>query len=113
MGVTLKQSKKLSVIHLEGAIDIALASELKKLLLQAFASGRKVHVTLDGATDLDVTAVQLLWAARREAKVSGVEFALTGHAPEPVTSALSQAGFIGAAAIVESSRGSEVDSCQQ
>lgn len=113
MGVTLKQSKKLSVIHLEGAIDIALASELKKLLLQAFASGRKVHVTLDGATDLDVTAVQLLWAARREAKVSGVEFALTGHAPEPVTSALSQAGFIGATAIVESSRVSGVDSCQQ
>lgn len=97
MPVTLEQSEKSNVIRLDGAIDIALAAELKKLLLQALGSGREVSVALDGATELDVTAVQLLWAARRQAQVSGVSLALTGKAQEQVTSALRQAGFADAA----------------
>jgi 16S rRNA U1498 N3-methylase RsmE len=54
-------------------------------------------VALDGATELDVTAVQLLWAARRQAQVSAVSLAFTGKAQEQVTSALRQAGFADAA----------------
>jgi anti-anti-sigma factor len=111
--VTLEQSEDSSVFRLEGAIDIASAAELKKLFIQAFASGHEVRVDLDGTTDLDVTAVQLLWAARREAKVSGAEFAFTGQAPAPVASALRQAGFTELAAAMDGSQVSGVDSCQQ
>ena len=93
MGITLKQSKKASVIRLEGAIDIAVAAEFKKRMLEALGSGKEVRVVLDGATDLDVTAVQLIWAARRSAEVAGVAFALSGAVPESVSSALGYAGL--------------------
>ena len=93
MGIALEQSKQSSVIRLEGAIDIAAAAEFKKLLLQACRSGKEVRVALDGATDLDVTAVQLIWAARRSAEGTGVAFTLSGSVPESVSSALGYAGL--------------------
>jgi hypothetical protein len=74
--VTLEQDGALSRIRLEGAIDIGCA-----------------QVLLADATDLDVTAVELLWAARREARASTVGFAFEGQAPEPVSVALAEAGF--------------------
>lgn len=113
MPVTLEQSKKSSVIRLEGATDIASAAELKKLLLEAFGLGHEVRVNLDEAADLDVTAIQLLWAARRQAKVLGVSFAFTGQVQEQVTYALRQAGFTDAAASMDDSQVSGVESCQQ
>ena len=93
MGITLKQSKRSSVIRLEGAIDIAAAAELKILLLRACGSGKEVRVALDGATDLDVSAVQLIWAARRSAEGAGVAFTLSGAVPDCVSSALGYAGL--------------------
>jgi anti-anti-sigma regulatory factor len=81
------------VIRLEGAIDIAAAAEFKKLLLQACGSGKEVRLALDGANDLDVTAVELIWAARRAAEGAGVTFALSGALPESVLSALGYAGL--------------------
>ena len=61
VGITLKQSKKSTVIRLEGAIDIAAAAEFKKLLLQACGTGKDVRVALDGATrsGCDRSAVDL------------------------------------------------------
>ena len=93
MGITLEQSKKSSVIRLTGAIDIGLAAEFKRLLLQACGSGKAVRVALDGATELDVTALQLIWAARRAAEGAGVAFALSGAVPESILSALGCAGL--------------------
>jgi anti-anti-sigma factor len=112
VGITLEQHEESSVIRLEGAIDIASASELKKQLLQALGASREVCVALEKATDLDVTTVQLLWAAGREAKVSGVGFALMGHVPEPVTSALTHAGLEITAHQETEARQGGVDSCQ-
>jgi anti-anti-sigma regulatory factor len=91
--ITLEINEKQGLIGLEGAIDIASAAELKKLLLEALSCGREVRVSLQGATDLDVTAVQLLWAAERAARGAGVDFALSGAAP--VLAALGDAGFLG------------------
>lgn len=93
MGVTLEKSEALSLIRLVGAIDISCAAELKGLLLQALAAGGEVRVSLDGAEDLDVTAVQLLWAAGREARRSEVRFALAGGVPGPIAAAVADAGF--------------------
>jgi anti-anti-sigma regulatory factor len=93
MPVTLEQGEAQSVIDLEGAIDIACATELKKVLLQALESGRAVRVAVEHATDLDVTAVQLLWAAGREAKGLGLEFTLAGTMPEEISATLADAGL--------------------
>lgn len=93
MGINLDQSENSSVIRLEGAIDISAAAEFKKLLLQACGAGKEVRVALDGATDLDVTAVQLIWAARRTAQGAGVAFTFSGALPDSVSSTLGDAGL--------------------
>jgi anti-anti-sigma regulatory factor len=93
MPVTLEQSETQRLIRLEGAINIACAAELKALLLRALGSGREVCVSLEGATELDVTAVQLLWAAEREAREAGNGFVFAGPVPESVSIALGHEGF--------------------
>lgn len=93
MPVSLEQDGALSLIRLQGAIDIGCAQELKGLLVQGLKTGAGVRVSLAEATDLDVTAVELLWAARREARALGVGFALEGRVPEAVLTFLAEAGF--------------------
>ena len=93
MGVTLEQNESLNLLRLDGAVGIECAAEFKGLLEQALGSGRAVRVSLEGASDLDVTAVQLLWAAGRKAKGAGVEYSIADAAPEAVLAALSEAGL--------------------
>ncbi len=93
MPVSFNRSAVPPVIRLEGPIDIAVAGELKEVLLEALATGVEVHVGLETATSIDVTAVQLLWAAEREAKASGVAMQLEGPVPEPLRATLREAGF--------------------
>lgn len=93
MPVTLEENDALSRIRLEGAIDIECAAELKALLVRALNSGKETRVSIEGATHLDVTAMQLLWAAEREAARTGARFALSGAAPEGITAAMREAGI--------------------
>jgi anti-anti-sigma regulatory factor len=93
LSLVLVESEATNVIRLEGSIGIDSAAELKKLLILALESGKKVRVSLERATDLDVTAVQLLWAVWGHAKRSQVELALTEAAPEGISMALADAGF--------------------
>ena len=81
------------MVRMEGEIDIGCAAELKKLLIEALGCGVPVRVVLEDATDLDATAVQLLWAAGREAKGLGAEFGLAGRTPERIAATLAEAGF--------------------
>lgn len=91
--MSLEQEGARNRIRLQGAIDIGCAAELKALLVQGLRAGSELRVMLADITELDVTAVQLLWAARHEAKTSSVEFAFEGQMPEAVSAALAQAGF--------------------
>jgi ABC-type transporter Mla MlaB component len=91
--VTLECEEKLSMIRLDGEVGIAAAAELKDLLVQALGSSQQVRVSLLSVTELDVTAVELLWAARLEAKASSLSFAFDAPLSSMVTSALLQAGF--------------------
>jgi anti-anti-sigma regulatory factor len=81
------------VLRLEGEIDITCSAELKRMLIEAIASGKEVQVDLAPASDLDVTAVQLLWAASREAEKAGASFAVSGGVPENIGRAVCEAGF--------------------
>lgn len=79
-------------IQLDGAVDIACAADLKTSLLQALTTGLEYCVSLEGVTELDVTAVQLLWAAAGEARQRGLGFRVT-ELPEPVRRWLKEAGL--------------------
>lgn len=93
MPVTLDQTAGLSVIRLEGEINIASAGELKDLLLRGLASGKELRVDMGKATELDVTALQLLWAADREARKSATRFLLAGPIPDEISVMAAEAGF--------------------
>jgi anti-anti-sigma regulatory factor len=91
--IMLEQCEESNVIRLEGVIDIALAAELKTALLESFKSPKPLRVALNEDADLDVTAIQLLWAAEREAKALNVGFTLDGCVPDAVSTILKESGF--------------------
>jgi anti-anti-sigma regulatory factor len=93
VSIALSQTEDASLIRLEGAIDIGSAAELKATLLNAVRAGKRIGVSLAQAGDLDVTAAQLLWAAKREAEQNCVAFALEGQPAEHAQSLLSDAGL--------------------
>jgi anti-anti-sigma regulatory factor len=93
MAITLAESEASSAIGLEETVDVSSAAELKALLATALSAGKEVRISLAGAVYLDVTAIQLLWAAEREARGAGVGFALAGPVPEQISAALLDAGF--------------------
>lgn len=81
------------VIRLEGEMDIAGAGELKTVLLDALRSRGEVCLSLERATGIDVTVAQLLWAAQRAARDSGVVLAIAGPVPEAMRRTFREAGF--------------------
>ena len=93
MPVTLEQSEVASTVRLVGEINIASAAELKKVLMEALAMGKGVRVELESVTEIDVTALQLLWAAQREAESVGVGFARSGRVQEAIAAVADEAGL--------------------
>jgi anti-anti-sigma regulatory factor len=78
-------------IRLEGEITLACAAELKKLLLGWLVAGKDLELDLEGATEIDVTILQLLAAAGSEAVRRSVR--IGGRASQVVLSAARDAGF--------------------
>ncbi len=93
MPATLDRKKKVWVVRLEGETNVACAADFKTLLLEALASGKELQLDLANAIDLDVTALQLLWAAEREAKASGKSLVLAGPLPEAMAEIARETGL--------------------
>ena len=93
MAVVVDRTSAPGVIRLEGDVGIAEAATLKEALVEALREGGRARISLQTATGLDVTAVQLLWAAERQARASGIVLALDGPVPEALRAALRAAGF--------------------
>ena len=93
MGIDLEEADAGKLVVLGGTIDVSCAGELKTVLLQALNSGTGLHISIAHVKYLDVTAVQLLWAAGQQAARSGVEFRISGPVPDSVSAALVEAGF--------------------
>lgn len=93
MPIIHEQTEAGTVIRLEGEVNISSAAELKTVLMEALGSGTELRVELDRAAELDVTALQLLCAAEREARELGSSFTLAGRLPDEISAALSGANF--------------------
>lgn len=93
MSVRLIQNGIESQVVLEGIVDIASAAEVKAVLSRGLAAGQPLIIHLEDIRYLDVTAMQLLWAAAREAKQTGMRVSFSGRSHEPASSLLSAAGF--------------------
>lgn len=80
-------------VCLEGEVNIECAAELRSALLAALAAERPATVSLAALTGVDVTAVQLLWAAERQARADGRPLTAADTWPESVRDQLRSAGF--------------------
>lgn len=93
MPIHTEQDSDTYSIRLDGVVDIAAGTELKAALLDGLERGGELRLSLADVTCLDVTAVQLLWAAERESRAAGVHLQLDGGLPEPVAAMLTGVGF--------------------
>jgi anti-anti-sigma factor len=80
-------------VELEGELVISSAADLKEKLARALESGRGICVSLARVSAMDITAVQLLWAAARKSRTAGVRFTVAGPAPEKIVASLRDAGI--------------------
>jgi anti-anti-sigma factor len=92
VGIALTSSDGANLIRLEGEINIDDAAALKESLVKVLEGG-DLRVSLEDAGSLDVTAMELLWAAVRDARAKGMRVELAGTVPEAVSAAFSEAGF--------------------
>jgi anti-anti-sigma regulatory factor len=93
LAIRIERREEVSVIQLEGSIDISVAADFKQTLLDAFNGPKAIRIALASTTELDVTAIQLLWAAEREAKASSFGFSLEGSLPNSIADGLKDMGF--------------------
>ncbi len=93
MPVTFDPGAEPGLIRLEGEIDISQADELKRVLLAALQEKRELRIALELASGMDITAVQLLWAAEREARAAGTALVLQGTVPETLRATVREAGL--------------------
>lgn len=79
------------MIRLAGELTLTSAAELKNLLLQGLASGNDLRLDLEQAEAIDITVMQLLWAAGREADRKGASLAI--QMSDAAATAARDAGF--------------------
>jgi anti-anti-sigma regulatory factor len=87
----MEQQESQSVIRLAGELTLTSAAELKNLLLQGLASGNNLRLDLEQAEVIDITLMQLLWAAGREADRKGASLAI--QMSDAAATAARDAGF--------------------
>ena len=89
--VSMEQRDSGQVIRLAGAVGVASAEELKRLLLEGLAAEGGLRLDLERAGEIDITIMQLLWAAGREARRTGARVELAPS--EAAATAARGAGF--------------------
>ena len=91
MPVTVDRNETNWLIRLEGEFTLTSAAELKRTLLEWLAAGKDLQLDLERADAIDITVMQLLWAAGREAVRAGV--GIVSRVPEAAAIAVRDAGF--------------------
>ena len=93
MPITFESSESTCVIRFAGEIDVSCSSELKRMLMETVNSLKDLRLDLENASDLDITTMQLIWAAARDLENAGKSLMAYGQVPEPLHAAIREAGF--------------------
>jgi anti-anti-sigma factor len=82
------------IINLSGSLNIERASALKAEIAEALASGDSVILSLAQVQDLDLSCLQVIYAAKAQAKSDGKELHFLGAVPARIAERLSSCGFL-------------------
>ena len=91
MPITREPQGAHSLLRLEGEVKLSSAKELQGLLLECQASGGDLQLDLERTGEIDITLLQLLVAAGREAARSGA--GITAGVSQAAAAAAREAGF--------------------
>jgi anti-anti-sigma regulatory factor len=91
MGPAMEENMR--VITPNGAMTVDRAEETRQELLSALNAVDRVIVNLSHVSEVDLSFIQILIAAEKEARASGKQFRLSGEVAEPVRGAFLTGGF--------------------
>jgi hypothetical protein len=87
----ISRLEKYWLLEIDSELSITGILELKQVLMDWAVSGRDLYLDLGGSQAIDVSAIQLLWAANCHA--SDVRAAFVSRVSEAVAMAAREAGF--------------------
>jgi anti-anti-sigma regulatory factor len=82
-----------TLLSFDGRLTVERAGELRAAFSDALARSDSLTVDVRGATEIDVTFFQLLFAAHRAARSAGKTLVLSPDHPPAMRAALRQAGL--------------------
>ena len=86
-------STKVKIVNIEGDVTLINSERISTLIKDAIDEKPMVLVSLSQATDIDLSGIQLIYAAKRYALKKRRSFHITGAIPETIARRLHQAGF--------------------
>ena len=90
-------SENIKVISPEGVVGIDSCNDIRVQLLQAFDTANPVILNFAHIERVDLSFVQLLYAAVREARIRGIAFRMNGAVSAELGAYLVAGGFCTAA----------------
>jgi anti-anti-sigma regulatory factor len=93
MPIAVQTEDQTQTISLDGCVHIDFAAELKNTLLNALQNSQELRIDVGKLESLDLTAYQLLWAAKLEALRTGRRFHVEGSWNAEIEAGLQLAGL--------------------
>lgn len=82
-------------LRLTGELTVRTIAEAHQKLISAYAKNRGLRIDTSNVSEADLTAVQLIEAARRSSLADGRRIALSPPPPNPIRELLDRGGFLG------------------
>jgi anti-anti-sigma factor len=89
----MAEKESMKVINLEGSLGIHKAHSIKEEITEAVEKNKKVMINLSHVESIDLSIIQLLYAARRYAEKKKRELHLTGNLQDEVRDSFLIGGF--------------------
>lgn len=90
-----------SRVPFDGALTVRNAEQIHARLLESLRDNATVAIDCAGATDVDLSFVQLVLSARNSATASGKSLSLVSPATDALSETLRRAGLLGVAGASE------------
>lgn len=82
------------IISWTGSLSVSTARARVKDLLDAFERSKIVFISVTGLRDIDLSCIQIVYSAAREAAKRGIQFELTGAVAPELSEGLVKCGLL-------------------